>query len=296
MQLGFIGLGRMGKNMVLHLLEKKHSVVVYARSVDAIKEAELEGGIGAYSIGELVGNLHAPRVIWLMITAGKPVDDVLESLTPLLYKGDTIIDGGNSFYKDSQRRAARLAKKGIAFIDVGTSGGIDGARHGACMMIGGSQTAFQKTESLYRDMCVDGGYGYMGKSGAGHFVKMVHNGIEYGMMAAIAEGLQAVEKHSKEFGIDLLKVTQVYEHGSIVESRLMSWTVSAMKRSEFKSIVGTVLEGETEEEMKKLEKLSTMPILRQARLGRVATRKHPSIAGKLIAGMRNEFGGHRVQQ
>lgn len=287
-------MGRMGKNMVFHLLEKKHSVVVYDRSTTPIKELESKGATGAYSMGELVGNLHSPRVLWMMITAGKPIDEVVHTLAPLLSKGDTIIDGGNSFYKDSQRRAKSLMKMGIHFLDVGTSGGIEGARHGACMMIGGSQAAFKKTERLYRDMCVKGGYGYMGTSGAGHFVKMVHNGIEYGMMGAIAEGLQVIEKHSKEFSIDFLKAAEVYEHGSIVESRLMSWTVSAMKRKGFASIAGTVPQGETEEEMKKLEKLSTMPILRQSRLGRAATRKHPSIAGKLIAGMRNEFGGHRV--
>lgn len=296
MTLGFIGLGRMGKNMVLRLLEKKHRVVAYARSVEAIQSVESAGAVGAYSVGELVGNLRTPRVIWLMITAGKPINDVLASLLPLLSKGDTVIDGGNSFYKDSQQRAQRLAKINIHFLDVGTSGGVDGARHGACMMIGGPQAAFKKTEPLYRDMCVKDGYGYMGVSGAGHFVKMVHNGIEYGMMGAIAEGIQAIHKHSKRLGIDVEKATEVYAHGSIIESRLLSWVVDGMKRKDFESIVGSVPKGETEEEMERLEQLTSMKMLTVARLMRAATRKKPSFSGKLLATMRNEFGGHALLQ
>ncbi len=294
MQLGFIGLGRMGKNMVLHLLEQKHRVVAYDRSIDSIKEMQSAGVVSAYSMGELVGNLRKPRVIWLMITAGKPIDAVIASLLPLLSRGDIVIDGGNSFYKDSQRRATMLAKKGIQLLDVGTSGGIAGARHGACMMIGGDREAFKKTEVLYRDMCLKGGYGYMGASGAGHFVKMVHNGIEYGMMGAIAEGMQAIKKHSQRLGINVKNAAQVYARGSIIESRLMSWVVSGMERNDFESIVGSVPRGETEEEMEKLEQLADMSILTASRLMRVATRKKATFAGKLIATMRNEFGAHRV--
>ncbi len=294
MEIGFIGLGRMGKNMVLQLLEKKHRVVVYDRSPEAVRALVGSGVRGCASIGELVLNLKQPRIIWLMITAGKPIDDVLRVLTPDLKRGDIVIDGGNSFYQDSIRRSRALVEKGVIFMDVGTSGGIDGARRGACMMVGGSRPGFKRTETLYRDLCVPDGYGYMGRSGAGHFVKMVHNGIEYGMMAAIAEGLQAVQQYSKQFGISPQDAARVYAHGSIIQSRLMDWALRGMKREGFKKISGAVPLGETEAEMKTLERLARMPILYQARKGRAASRKSPTFAGKLIAVMRNEFGGHRI--
>lgn len=288
--IGFIGLGRMGYNMVLNLASKNYKVVVYDRSPELTKKIAKHKAIPSYSLSEFMHKLPKQKIIWLMITSGKPVDDTLKKLIPYLSRGDIIIDGGNSYYLDSIRRYKELNKKNIHFIDCGTSGGISGARYGASMMIGGDKSVFNKINQLFRDLCVKNGYGYVGKSGSGHFVKMVHNGIEYGMMGAIAEGMEAVKKYK----IDLKEVAKVYAHGSIIEGKLVSWLFSAMNNSDFKSIIGEVPHGETEDEMKKLEKLSDMPILHQALLTRVKTRKKPSFTGKILAALRNQFGGHKV--
>lgn len=296
MKLGFIGLGRMGSNMVLNLLDNKHEVIGYNRSSEAIRKLAKRGMVGAYSIEELVGKLDNQKVIWLMVPAGKAVDDLIEMLSPHLKRGDILIDGGNSFFEDSQRRFAKLRKRGIGYLDCGTSGGISGARHGACMMIGGDRAAFEKVEKLFRDMCVKDGYGYMGKSGAGHFVKMVHNGIEYGMMGAINEGVHAVEKYSKKFGTNMKEVVKVYAHGSIIESRLMSWLHdSFLQENYLDNISCEVPKGETESEMKKLEKMAKMPVLNEARRMRVRSRSG-LVCGDFIAAMRNQFGGHKVKK
>jgi len=296
MKLGFIGLGRMGGNMVLNLLEKKHKVVAYNRHKGKLPKYVKKGAIGVTSLKEMVGKLQKPRIVWLMVTASA-VDSVLKELVPHLNKGDIVIDGGNSYFKESITRYNKLKKKGIKFLDVGTSGGMEGARRGACQMIGGDKSAFKKTEKLYKDMCVKDGYGYMGKSGAGHFVKMVHNGIEYGMMGAIAEGMQSIKKHQKKYGTKLNEVIKVYANGSIIESRLVSWLKKSYDTSGYlAAISGEVPRGETEKEMENLEKLADMKVLNTARLMRVKTRKNKTYAGKLIAAMRNQFGGHKVKK
>lgn len=296
MRIGFIGLGKMGKNMVLNLLDKKHKVVVFNRSPEPVWEMEKKGAIGADSIKDMVSKLPKRKIIWLMISAGKPVDFIITELVRHLNKSDIIIDGGNSYYKDSIRRYQRLKKKGIDFLDCGTSGGISGARHGACMMIGGEPNVFKKVQVLFKDMCVKNGYGYMGKQGSGHYVKMVHNAIEYGMMGAIAEGIDTIRKQSKKFNTDLLEVAKVYANGSIIDGKLMDWLLSGMKSSGFKSISGEVPKGATEDEMTELEKSSFMPILHQARLMRINSRNKPNFRGKLIATLRNQFGGHAVKK
>jgi 6-phosphogluconate dehydrogenase len=297
MKIGFIGLGRMGSNMVYNLLEKNHEVVVYNRSVDPIKEIEKKGAIGAYSVKELIENLPNPRIIWIMVVAGSPVDELIQEIIKYTEKGDIIIDGGNSFYKESIRRYKELKEKGISFLDCGTSGGMGGARSGACMMIGGEKETFRKIEILFRDMCVKDGYGYMGRPGAGHFIKMVHNGIEYGMMGAIAEGMQAIDKHKEEFGFDQKEVVKVYSNGSIIESRLVTWLYEAMKDEKyFNDIAGVVPRGETENEMKELSKMSPMPILEESIKMRNETRKTPTYAGKVVSTLRNKFGGHKVEK
>ena len=296
MKIGFIGLGRMGGNMVLNLKDKGNSVVAFNRSSDVTKKFERKGIIGVYSLEELIGKLPKQKIIWLMIKAGKPVDDQIGKLARYLKKGDIIIDGGNSYFKDSIRRADNLKRKGISFLDVGTSGGMEGARYGACMMIGGEKKIFKKTEKLFRDMCVKDGYGYMGVSGSGHFVKMVHNGIEYGMMSAIGEGLSAVDKFSKKFKIDMDEVSKVYSHGSIIESRLIDWARIGMKRPYFNKVSGEVPKGETEMEMVSLIKMAEMPVLKQAVRERKKTRKKSSYFGKIISVMRNEFGGHSFEK
>lgn len=299
MKLGFIGLGRMGYNMVLSLVEHNHQVVVYDKISDPANELATRGAIPAYSLEKLTKKLISPRVCWLMIPS-KHVDSSLAELTPYLKRGDIVIDGGNSYFEDSIRRYAELKKKGIHFLDCGTSGGMEGARHGACMMIGGDKEVFKKVEVLFKDMSVKDGYGYMGQSGAGHFVKMVHNGIEYGMMGAIAEGVQAIK--DSPLGIDPQTATRVYAHGSIIQSRLVDWLQQAYQEGLVEQVKGEVPKGETEEEMEKLEGLmvglgsAKMDILQTARLMRVATRTNPNYAGKLLAAMRNKFGGHAVKK
>ena len=292
MKLGFIGLGRMGLNMVFNLIDHTHEVIAYNRSPEPIKEAAEYGAIPANSVHDFIDKLPSPKIVWIMIKSGQPVDDMIAQLVPLLQKGDIIIDGGNSYFEDSKRRYAELKKKGIHFLDCGTSGGMEGARHGACMMIGGDQEIFQKVEILFKDMCVKDGYGYMGSAGAGHFVKMVHNGIEYGMMQAIAEGMQAVK--NAPFGTDVKTAINVYAHGSIVQSRLVDWLKEAYEEGLVDKVEGTVPKGETEEEMEKLEGLADMPVLHTARMMRVQSRSKPSYAGKLLAAMRFKFGGHKV--
>ena len=294
MRIGFVGLGRMGMNMVLNLLDKRHIVVAYNRRADKVKECVKNGAIGAYSLKEMTSKLGKNRVIWVMVPSNA-VDSILEELVPFLDRGDIIIDGGNSYFNDSIKRYKMLRKKGIEFLDCGTSGGIYGARHGACMMIGGDKKTFKKVEVLFKNMCVKNGYGYIGGSGSGHFVKMVHNGIEYGMMSAIGEGMQAV-KESK-FNVDMKEVAKVYSHGSIIESRLMSWLEDSYKKKGYlDKIKGSVPKGETEKEMESLEKMADMPVLRAARKMRVKTRKKPEYRGKLISAMRNQFGGHKVNK
>jgi len=295
MKIGFIGLGRMGYNMVLNLLDKKNKVVVYNRSPEKIDKISKKEAIPSYSIKELVSKLPKQKIIWLMVNAGKPVDDIIKRLVPHLKRGDIIIDGGNSFFKDSIKRCNSLKKKGIHYLDCGTSGGMEGARRGACMMIGGNKKIFKKVEKLFKDMCVKEGYGYMGKSGAGHYVKAVHNGIEYGMMGAIAEGMGAIKSQNKKFGTDLKDAIRVYAHGSIIESRLVSWLEkSYMEKGYLNAISNVVPKGETEEEMKKIKKMHPMLVLDQAIKQRANTRKKPIYEGKLIAAMRNQFGGHKV--
>ena len=293
MKMGLIGLGRMGYNMALNLLEHKHTLIVYDVSPKPAKQLAKKGAIPAASVKEVMDKLPKPRVVWIMIPS-KFVESSLKEITPHLSKGDIIIDGGNSYYKDSIRRYHNLKKKGISFVDVGTSGGISGARHGACMMIGGDKKSFKKTEALYKDMCVKNGYGYMGNAGAGHFVKGIHNGIEYGMMGALAEGFLAIEKQQRTFKTDLKEVAKVYANGSIIESRLASWLWEAFQTPGYLNKISCkVPKGETEDEMEKLEKLSPMPVLRAARQMRVNSRKG-KVCGNLIAAMRNLFGGHKV--
>jgi len=298
-EIGFIGLGKMGTNMVLNLLDKKYRVVVYNRSPEAVKKLERRGAVAAADLNDMVSKMKSsPKVIWVMVTAGKAVDEIRKELLPNLNKGDIIIDGGNSFYKKSEKRAKVLKKRGINFIDCGVSGGIEGARSGACLMVGGDKAVYKKIEPLFRDMAVKDGYGYMGKSGAGHFVKGVHNGIEYGMLGALNEGLEAIKSRQGVYGTDLKEVARVYDNGSIVEGRLTHWLYGAFKKPNYLDEVSCEVPiGETEEEMKSLDKEFNMPILHQAHLARMNSRKmSKGVCGKFIAVVRREFGGHGVKK
>ena len=292
---GFVGLGRMGSNMVLNLLSKKYKVVVYNRSPESTRRiAKKRGVVPTFDLKEFTGEISRPRIIWMMIKSGKPVDDAIKSLLPWLDGGDVIIDGGNSFFSDSQRRHEALKSKGIGFLDCGVSGGLEGARHGASMTIGGDKKVFLKSESLFRDLSVKGGYGHVGKSGAGHFAKTIHNGIEYGMTGSIAEGFEALEKCRKKFGLDVKETARIYGRGSIISGRLITHLNDVFEKSgRLKKISCHVPKGETEDAIKEIEKISEMPVIRQARLERAGTRTgEKDFCGRIISALRNQFGGH----
>ena len=292
-KIGYIGLGKMGMGMVLRMREKGIDVIAYNRSAGPREEAHKAGIDVASSVKELFGNLSKPRTIWLMVSnAG--VDSVLGEVLEYLERGDTVIDGGNSFYKDSIRRAGALEKAGIDFLDVGVSGGPEGAREGACVMVGGKKKVFEKYESLFEDLSAPGAFSYMGKNGAGHFVKMVHNGVEYGMMQAIGEGF-AVMKAS-DFKLDLEKVAGLYNHKSVVESRLVGWLASAYERygTDLTGISGSVAHtGEGEWTVNAGKELGVpVPIIEASFQFRVASGKKPSYIGQVLSALRNQFGGH----
>ena len=295
MKLGYIGLGKMGFNMVERLLEKGHAVIVYDKNREAVTNISKHGVQPAASLQSLTEALAPPRLVWLMIPY-QAVEAVLQELVSLLQEGDTIIDGGNSPYKESMRRALELEKKGIDFLDVGVSGGPGGARNGACLMIGGKKDLFEKFDTLFGDLSADHGYGYMGKAGSGHFVKMVHNGIEYGMMQAIAEGF-AVMKASP-FDLTLLKIAEVYNHRSVIESRLVKWLKDAFEEygEDLSKISGSVSQsGEglwTVEAAKGLG--IPVPIIEGALNFRMQSQKKPSYTGQILSALRNQFGWHEV--
>lgn len=293
-KIGFIGLGRMGFNMVENLLDKKYEVIVYNRSPEPTKKISKKGAIPSYNIEEFLSKLpKKQKIIWLMITAGKPIDKTIKSLLPYLSKGDTIIDGGNSFYETSIKRHKELKKKGINFIDCGVSGGVEGARKGLCLMIGSEKSVFGKTNNLFRDMSVKNGYAHVGLPGAGHFVKGIHNGIEYGMMASLNEGFETIKSQSKKFKTDLKEVAKVYNNGSIIQGKLTSWLYDSFSKPNYLDEISCqVPEGETEKEMKALDKKFRMPMLHTAHLERLHSRKG-SVCGQIISALRNEFGGHK---
>ncbi len=296
MKLGYIGLGKMGYNMVELLLDKKYEVVAYNRSLDAVRRIAQQGAKPADSLRTLTYALEQPRLVWLMVPA-EAVDGVLKELVPLLSKGDTVIDGGNSPYKDSMKRAQELEAKGLDFLDAGVSGGPRGARTGACIMVGGRETVFRKFEGLFRDLSVEKGYAYLGKSGAGHFVKMVHNGIEYGMMQALAEGFAVLKTSS--FDLDLAAVAELYNHKSVIESRLVGWLKAAFGEygADLKGISGAVAQsGEGMWTVEAAKELGIpVSIIEGALDFRLQSEKEPSYTGQIVSALRNQFGGHEVK-
>ncbi len=293
MKLGYIGLGKMGHNMVERLVKKGHEVFAFDIDEDARRAAEKSGAKIAVTLSELVGKLDTPKNIWIMVPH-QTVDDVLSELVPFLVDGDTVIDGGNSPYKESMRRAGGFESTGINFVDVGVSGGPAGAREGACVRGGGDKEDFEALEPLFRDLAAPGAYGYMGTHGAGHFVKMVHNGIEYGMMQAFAEGFAMMEKSG--FGLNLEKIAGLYSHRSVVESRLVEWLKEGFEEfgQEMEGISGSVgASGEGEWTVEAARDLGVpAKVIEDAFAFRVASQDNPSYTGKLLQAMRNRFGGH----
>lgn len=318
MQVSIIGLGRMGKNIALHLIDQGVSVVGYNRTREKTQEMVGVGMLPAYSLAEIPNKLtEKPVVVILLIPSGPPIDEVLfgirvkttravekdylsdltqKGLVDLLPQGSVIVDGGNSFYQDSQRRYKNLSANGLHFLDMGTSGGIEGARNGACLMVGGNKEVYRQVEPILSKIAQKNGVKYIGPSGSGHFVKMIHNAIEYGMMAAIAEGLNLVKE--SEFSIDYGELASLWSHGSIVSGLLMEKTSQVFANDpQLEKIAGEVLYGETEKEIEWLDTLSVPnPVIQTARSERVETRTKPSFIGKVIAGLRQEFGGHAVKK
>lgn len=298
MQTGFIGLGRMGMNMVQRLLNGKHKIIVYNRSPEKVKKAEEMGARGSSSVEDLVGKLDTPRIVWLMIPAGKVTDDVMNETASFLEEGDILIDGGNSFYKDSIKRAEMLKGKGINFLDVGTSGGIWGLKRGYCMMIGGKKEIFDRVEPVLKTLAPKDGYAHVGPSGAGHFVKMVHNGIEYAMLQGYAEGFEILNA-KKEFDLDLKQISSLWNHGSVIESWLLELAEYAFDKDPGLDSIKGYVEDSGEGRWTVAEAIEQdvpAPLITLSLLERFRSRQDESFSAKVIAALRNEFGGHPVKK
>lgn len=297
MKLGVIGLGKMGKNIALNLNSKGHAITVYDKDSSSYPELKELGIVPVDSLEQFLHQLTSPRVIWLMVPAGSVIDEIIDTMFPFLKKGDTVIDGGNSFYKDSVRRYEKLSSHGVYFIDVGTSGGITGALNGACTMIGGDKEAFQKIEPIFKDASVESGYLYAGPSGSGHFLKMVHNGIEYGMMQSIAEGFELLDK--SQYDYNLKEVARVWNHGSVIRGWLMELMESAFskepKLESVKGIMHSSGEGKWTVETA-LDLQASAPVIALSLFMRYRSLEEDHFAGKVVAALRNEFGGHAVER
>jgi len=295
MQLGIIGMGKMGLPLALNGRDRGLEVLVFTEKADKLASLAHEGITGYGNLGEFVAALSAPKVIWLMIPAGRPVDAMITRLLPLLSSGDILIDGGNSRYQDSQRRYAELQPAGIHFMDVGTSGGTEGARNGACLMVGGEEAVYARLEPLFKGLSNGRGCDRMGPAGAGHFVKMIHNGIEYGMMQAIGEGLEIL--HHSPMSLELDRVTEVWRQGSIVSGLLMDMTAAALAREpSLTSIEGMVgVSGEANWTVEEAVRLGvSAPVIATALFARFKSLDKQKYAEKTVAAMRREFGGHSV--
>jgi 6-phosphogluconate dehydrogenase len=298
MRLAMIGLGRMGGNMSERLMKGGHEVVVYDRSAEAVANYVRLGATASSGAGDAAAKLGAPRVVWIMVPAGKPVDDTIAAMLPSLAKGDVIIDGGNSNFRDSMRRAAELRAKGIEFIDSGTSGGIWGLANGYCLMIGASDSAFQLCEPIFRTLAPENGYAHVGPPGAGHYVKMIHNGIEYGMLQAYAEGYEILHC-SKDFKLDLRQIAGVWNHGSVVRSWINELAEQAFAGDATLNDIRGYVEDSGEGRWTVQEAIDLnvpAPVITLSLLARLQSRESDAFSAKVIAALRNEFGGHAVKK
>ncbi|MCL6603952.1 MAG: decarboxylating 6-phosphogluconate dehydrogenase [Paenibacillus sp.] len=295
MKLGMIGLGKMGYNLVLNLLSHEHQVVVSDINSERGEQLALHGAITASSVEDLVAKLERPRIVWVMVPAGPVVEGVIDTLAGLLDEGDIIIEGGNSHYKESIARGERLQALGIHFFDAGTSGGTEGAEHGACFMIGGNREVFTRIEPLFQDLAVGQGYLYAGNNGSGHFLKMIHNGIEYGMMQSIAEGFELLEKSSFDFNYE--DVARVWSNGSVIRGWLMELTQSAFSKDPKLSGIKGVMQSSGEGKwtvQTALDLEASTPVIALSLLMRYRSLEENTFHGKVVAALRNEFGGHAV--
>lgn len=296
MKIGLIGLGKMGLNLGQNLIDNKHEVVAFDVNRSSVEEMKKYGAQGTSDLKELVASLAKPRVVWIMVPHAV-VDSVIAEMTPLLSAGDIVIEAGNSHYKESIRRYNQLKEVGVHFMDAGTSGGMEGARNGACYMIGGDPEAWSVVEPIFKDTAVENGFIYAGKAGSGHFLKMIHNGIEYGMMAAIGEGFEVLEK--SEFDFDYEKVARVWNNGSVIRSWLMELTERAFskdaKLDEIKGIMHSSGEGKWTVETA-LDLQAATPVIAMSLLMRYRSLDNDTFTGKVVAALRNEFGGHGVEK
>lgn len=297
MKLGLIGLGKMGRNLALNIKDNDYDIVVYNRSSSKTQELVELGFEGAFTLDELLKKLDDIKVIWLMLPSGKVIDEVLEKILPKLNEGDVIIDGGNSNYKDSIRRSKMLKEKNIYFLDVGTSGGTLGARNGACMMIGGEKAIFEDLKNLFSDICKDDGFVYTGESGSGHFVKMIHNGIEYAIMQSIGEGFSLLE--TSNFDLNLKEIADVWNNGSIIESYLLKQVVDILDANPKLENIEGKIDSSGEGLWTVLEALNLKSpafLITQALLIRYNSKIDENYSNKLISAMRNKFGGHKIHK
>jgi 6-phosphogluconate dehydrogenase len=292
-----IGLGRMGANMTERLVLGGHKVITYDRSAEAIQRVVDKGAVGAASLTDFVKKLSLPRAIWLMVPSGDPVDQTIDQLLASLAKGDIIIDGGNSNYKDSIRRAEKLKNHGMHFIDAGTSGGIWGLQNGYCMMVGGAKEIVSRLEPIFLTLAPKDGYLHAGPSGAGHFVKMIHNGIEYGMMQAYGEGFELLK--ASQFDLDLAKISHLWNQGSVVRSWLLELCESAFQKDPKLAAIKGYVEDSGEGRWTVIEAIErgvSATVLAHSLFARYASRQQDAFSNKVIAALRNEFGGHAVKK
>jgi len=299
MELGIIGLGKMGGNMAERLRAAGHKVVGFDFNAEAVKRLTDAGSTGVSSLEDLVKNLSAPCAIWIMVPSGDPVDETIAKLKPLMQKGDTFIDGGNSNYKDSQRRHAQLTAEGFNFVDVGTSGGVWGLKEGYSMMIGGDKAAVEKLTPIFEALAPakDKGWGHVGPAGAGHFVKMVHNGIEYGMMQAYAEGF-SIMKAKEPLKLDLPQISEIWRHGSVVRSWLLDLTADALQKNPTLDGLEAFVADSGEGRWTVAEAIDlnvSAPVITESLIRRIRSRENNNFTDRMVAIQRNAFGGHAVK-
>jgi len=293
-----IGLGKMGANMTLRLLRGGHRVVAYDLNEAAIQSVEAEGAEGARTLEEVATRLPAPRAVWVMVPAGDPTESTIHALAQRLSPGDIVVDGGNSNYKDSMRRAAALKEKGLYFVDVGTSGGVWGLAEGYSMMVGGEEAAVERLRPIFETLAPapDRGWGHVGPSGAGHFVKMVHNGVEYGLMQAYAEGFELMS-HKTEFGLDLHQIAEIWRYGSVVRSWLLDLAANALAENPTLDGIAAYVPDSGEGRWTVVEAIElncSIPVITLALERRFRSREEAPFADKLLAALRQQFGGHAV--
>jgi len=300
MELGIIGLGRMGGNMAERLREGGHKIIGFDFSSDAVKRLTDAGSVGVSSLEDLAKNLSAPRAIWIMVPAGDPVDETIAKLKPFVEKGDTFIDGGNSNYKDSQRRYAELKAEGYNFVDVGTSGGVWGLKEGYSMMVGGDEEPVERLRPILETLAPgkDKGWGHVGPAGAGHFVKMVHNGIEYGMMQSYAEGFSIMQQ-KKPLNLDLAQIAEIWRYGSVVRSWLLDLTAEALEKNPTLEGLEAYVADSGEGRWTVFEAIDlnvSAPVITESLIRRIRSREENNFTDRMIAIQRNAFGGHAIKK